>query len=430
VEPPFKVVMTPVEAQTFDVTVSAPNPLVQVFSEGPQGPGVPRGGVSNDLLVKQSSDDFDTDWQDEITVDALTFDVAAGEPTVAPGRMGWNAEEGTVDLGLNGNEGAFLHVGQETLFRVSNKTGQTILKGAVCRFAGTVGASGRILTALYDAAVHPAKTLMGLAVEDIPDDEDGYVVHFGKVRGVNTAQTGWVEGDILFAAPGVPGGLTRVVPAAPNAIVTVAALITRSATVGEVFVRPTFAPSLSETQDVRLTGPADGEALLYDGALDLWVNEALPAAPVLSVNGETGTVVLDAADVGAYADTNPSGFVDAAGAAAAAPVQSVNGDTGTVVLDATDVGAYPDSNPSAFVDAAGAAIAAPVQSVNGAVGTVVLGASDVGAIGTAVGLYVEDYSTAPSVRPVAAAVYWRGTVAPGTAVAANGDLWYDTTGDS
>jgi hypothetical protein len=94
------------------------------------------------------------------------------------------------------------------------------------------------------------------------------------------------------------------------------------------------------------------------------------------------------------------------------------------------VGAYADTNPSGFVDAAGAATAAPVQSVNGATGTVVLGATDVGAIGTAVGLYVEDYSTAPSVRPVAAAVYWRGTVAPGTAVAQPGDLWFDTTGDS
>jgi len=55
----------------------------------------------------------------------------------------------------------------------------------------------------------------------------------------------------------------------------------------------------------------------------------------------------------------------------------------------------------------------------------------VGAIGTAFGLYVEDYGTAiPSVRPDAAAVYWRGTAEPGTAIAANGDLWYDTTGDS
>jgi hypothetical protein len=45
VEPPFKVVLTPVEAQTFDVVVSAPNPLIQVVSEGPQGPTGPTGAV-------------------------------------------------------------------------------------------------------------------------------------------------------------------------------------------------------------------------------------------------------------------------------------------------------------------------------------------------------------------------------------------------
>jgi len=71
-----------------------------------------------------------------------------------------------------------------------------------------------------------------------------------------------------------------------------------------------------------------------------------------------------------------------------------------------------------------------VAELNGLSGTVTLGPSDVGAIGTAFGLYVEDYSTAPSVRPSAAAVYWRGTAAPGTAVALPGDLWYDTTGDA
>ena len=71
-----------------------------------------------------------------------------------------------------------------------------------------------------------------------------------------------------------------------------------------------------------------------------------------------------------------------------------------------------------------------VASVNGSVGTVVLDAAGVGAIGTATGLWVYDYGTAiPSVRPSAAAVYWRGTAAPGTAIAVPGDLWYDTTGD-
>ena len=112
-----------------------------------------------------------------------------------------------------------------------------------------------------------------------------------------------------------------------------------------------------------------------------WSNEqGGGGGAVDSVNGQTGTVVLDAADVGALPDStvipdstsdliNDSGFVDAAGAAAAAPVQSVNGQTGTVSLS------IPDStsdlvNDSGFVDAAGAAAAAPVQSVNGQTGAV------------------------------------------------------------
>lgn len=46
-------------------------------------------------------------------------------------------------------------------------------------------------------------------------------------------------------------------------------------------------------------------------------------------------------------------------------VDSVNGQAGVVVLDASDVGAYPDTNPSNYVDSAGAAAAAPIQSVTG-----------------------------------------------------------------
>ena len=55
----------------------------------------------------------------------------------------------------------------------------------------------------------------------------------------------------------------------------------------------------------------------------------------------------------AYPNSNPSGFVDATGAANAAPVQSVNGVTGNVTLNASDVGAYPDTNPSSFLNDVG-----------------------------------------------------------------------------
>ena len=96
---------------------------------------------------------------------------------------------------------------------------------------------------------------------------------------------------------------------------------------------------------------------------------SIPSVPVTSVNGQTGDVVLaipsDTSDL-----INDSGFVDAAGAAAAAPVQSVAGKTGTVTLVKGDVGLgnvdnvqqYSASNPPPY----------PVTSVNGMTGDVIV----------------------------------------------------------
>lgn len=65
---------------------------------------------------------------------------------------------------------------------------------------------------------------------------------------------------------------------------------------------------------------------------------------VNSVNGQTGDVVLTAADVGALPDsteipTKTSDLVNDSGYITSVPVDSVNGYTGAVVLNASDVGA-------------------------------------------------------------------------------------------
>ena len=99
--------------------------------------------------------------------------------------------------------------------------------------------------------------------------------------------------------------------------------------------------------------PAD-EIPIYDndlvGNYKTTVQDVLDLAPVQSVNGQTGDVVLTIPTV---------------------PVTSVNGQTGDVVLSiptqTSDL-----VNDSGFVDAAGAAAAAPVQSVNGSIGAVTL----------------------------------------------------------
>lgn len=129
-----------------------------------------------------------------------------------------------------------------------------------------------------------------------------------------------------------------------------------------------------------------------EAAVEAYLEDHPIPAPVTSVNGKQGDVVLTATDVGAM----PSSYT--------APVTSVNTKTGAVVLDASDVGALPDTTTAADLGAyvkpntgipkadlsatvqaslnnADTALqSAPVTSVNGQTGAVALNASDVGAM--------------------------------------------------
>ena len=118
----------------------------------------------------------------------------------------------------------------------------------------------------------------------------------------------------------------------------------------------------------------------------------IPGSPVVSVNGKTGIIVLDAEDLGALSPgdnitrlTNNAGFITSADIPAA-PVTSVNLKTGNVSLSATDVGAlaFGDNisnlnNDVGFVTASSIP-EVPVNSVNGYQGNVILDAADTGAI--------------------------------------------------
>ena len=140
----------------------------------------------------------------------------------------------------------------------------------------------------------------------------------------------------------------------------------------------TWQPISAVSMDIHglYASTADGadEIPIYDNFLQgnykITVQDILDNAPVQSVNGQTGDVVI------------------------ADAVDSVNGQTGTVVLDKTDIGLdnvdnvqqYSASNPPPYPVTSvngqtGAVIVSgggAVDSVNGYTGTVVLGKSDIG----------------------------------------------------
>lgn len=227
---------------------------------------------------------------DSLLVEQVSLDTAAAR-TPLEGEIAWDAESGTALVGLNG--GALtLRAGQDLHYRVTNNTGVSIAMGMLVMAVGTAGASGKILIAPWDGAT-PGKYILGITAEAIADDADGYVVAFGKLRGIQTNggnySESWTDGDILFA--GASGGLTKIMPAAPEVKVTVAIVVDSHATNGELFVRPTYGSNIGEDELVELVDPQEGEVLVWNAASGRFENELLTTRIASTTSGATITPV-------------------------------------------------------------------------------------------------------------------------------------------
>jgi len=166
----------------------------------------------------------------------------------------------------------------------------------------------------------------------------------------------WAEGDILWPSTTVNGGMTKVEPSAPSNKISVAAVLRISGNQLNLLLRPNLRSKLADLHDVQITNVQSNQVLSWNGTA--WVNATGGGGGGGgAVNSVTGTLVTGTAtdpivniptvdQVGAYSNTNPSNFVNAAGAAAAAPVQSVNGQTNVVVLTKSDVGLSNVDNTS------------------------------------------------------------------------------------
>lgn len=157
-------------------------------------------------------------------------------------RLAWNDSDQTLDIGMDYD--VVQQVGLETYARVQNTTGVTIPNGSVVGFAG-VGPGNQLLVTPYLAdGSQPTLYILGVMTHDLPDTgQIGYCTTWGHVRGIDTTGSAvsetWAQGDVLYASPTTAGAFTNVKPTAPDNVVPLAAVLQVSATVGELFVRPT-----------------------------------------------------------------------------------------------------------------------------------------------------------------------------------------------
>ena len=285
---------------------------------GPRGPAGDRGadGVGIALVEQRDEKSFVITLTDEreFTIDlpeplkggggfASIYDIDAYFNSVAfnldpvektgAGVVQWNPDFQTLTLGIN--DGSITHhVGMELYFRV--KADSAITAGQVVMFTGSVGASGILRGAPAQNVVLP-EVIMGIAAQDINQNDFGFVQWFGEVKKLRTdgSQYGeaWEDGDILWYDPTVTGGLTKTRPASPSVHITMAAVVRASGgNSGILFVRPTIRPALESLSDVAIETPSDGQVLGYDATAGVWRNQSAGRSgsvnSVEASGGETG----------------------------------------------------------------------------------------------------------------------------------------------
>ena len=138
----------------------------------------------------------------------------------------------------------------------------------------------------------------------------------------------------------------------------------------------------ADLTDVDTTAPTDGQVLRYVSASSKYVPTTLSStAPVDSVNGQTGAVVLDADDISDATTTNKyttaADISKLAGIEAGAEVNPTASEIKTSYESNADTNAFTDAEKSKLAGIAAGAEVNAVDSVNTQTGAVVLDADDI-----------------------------------------------------
>lgn len=242
-------------------------PIV-VGKQGPAGAGAPAGGVTNDLIVKQSATNYDVAWADEITIDQLNLDTTAAESLTAAGQLAWDDTSGTLAMVLKGNN-VTAQIGETVFCRVVNDTGSTLTKGQVVYLSGSSGQKVEVALARADSDTTSARTF-GVVAESISNAQSGFVITQGLLQGIDT--NALTQGAIVWVSPTTAGGLTTTKPTAPDHLVMVGVCVNQaSGTAGSLFVKVQNGYELDEIHDVKYTSLATGD-LLTRTSSNLWEN--------------------------------------------------------------------------------------------------------------------------------------------------------------
>lgn len=141
----------------------------------------------------------------------VNFDTTVAAPAYLEGRVFYDNIEKSLAYYADSNE-LTLNIGQETVFRATNKSGVTLYSGNIVYISGAIGDRPTVARARADNL--STAQAIGVVTTTIADNATGYVTINGLVHDVDTA--GMTDGAVLYLSPSVAGTYTTTRPTHPN----------------------------------------------------------------------------------------------------------------------------------------------------------------------------------------------------------------------
>lgn len=217
-----------------------------------------------------------------VTANVLNLRTTGPQFGTNPGDMVWNNTSKTYELLMS--DGVQQSIGQEQYTLVKANT--TITTGQVVAFAGVSAGIPLGDPANAQAYGFVSGAVLGVAAQNIGIGNTGYVTSYGRLDNVNTNP--FNIGDTLYLDPTVPGGLTNVLPNAPNAKILVGTPLVKALTTGSLQIRVTNFPQLNQLSDVSTVAPTNNQYLRYTTSGNYWATSNLTISndpsPTLGAN--------------------------------------------------------------------------------------------------------------------------------------------------
>jgi hypothetical protein len=221
------------------------------------------------------------------------IDFAAVGAADAERRIAWNADTGTVQIGMVGGN-VQAELGQTLYAYVHNAESFQIDKGKPVYLYEATGNKASVKLAYNTSDATSAKTF-GLAAENIAQGANGLVICQGVLDKINT--TAYNEGDTLYLGA-TAGTLTATKPYAPNHLVYIGVVERANAGNGQIYVKVQNGYELDEIHDVQINSPANGQLIIYDASTSLWKNANLTAGAGITITNGAGSITIAAPQVG------------------------------------------------------------------------------------------------------------------------------------